>query len=325
MTGNLSSSMARDEPDRFPEAGRRGARRVRPRADLRVGLDRGEAATRQVLADRGDQGVRQAGAARLGRGGDAGDDRGKRRVRECGIEVARALRARVRSEGPELRIDLRDVVVEQDLRVAPGDAESAAQQLQLARCLGTDGRALDGPRSERVVDRPGILVARGQERVGRAARRERIGRGRPRLEIRQERIGGRGLGRVGGRTRRRGCQPGQARGLRPAHVVLPVVARAMVEARVCARRDEAEAGDVGDVDDPDVTHRREVYGPRDPASRTRTGGPPPISARGRRTGALPRADGRPRTGPAHTPRCRPSSSGRRGSAPPGRHRWRGPS
>ena len=35
----------------------------------------------------------------------------------------------------------------------------------------------------------------------------------------------------------------------------------MVEAGIGAGRDPAERRGVGDVEDPDVTHRREVYGP----------------------------------------------------------------
>ena len=188
MTGKRSSATARTKPDRFPEPGGRRARRVRPRPDLRIGLDRGEAAARQVLADRGDEGVRQTGAAGLGRGGDAGDDRRERRVRQGRIEVARPLGAWVGGQRSELRVDLGHVVLEQDLGVAPGDPEAAAEQLELARRLGPDGRPPDGWRRERVVDRAVVDLAGGQERVGRTGGRERVGGGRGRLEIGEERV-----------------------------------------------------------------------------------------------------------------------------------------
>src|SRR6187431_2958986 len=53
------------EADRFPEAGGRSARRVGPGTDLRVRLDRREATAGQVVADRRDQCLGEAGAARL--------------------------------------------------------------------------------------------------------------------------------------------------------------------------------------------------------------------------------------------------------------------
>ena len=140
------------EADRLPELGCRGARGVRCGADLRIGLDRGEAAPGEVLADRRDQGAGEAGATCLGRRRDAGDDRGQGRIRQGRVEVTGALGARVRGQRPELRVDRRDVVAQQDLGIAPRDAETAAQQLQLARRVAADRRAGRRSRRERVVD-----------------------------------------------------------------------------------------------------------------------------------------------------------------------------
>ena len=154
------------------------------------------------------------------------------------IEVARALRARVRRQRAELGVGRRDLVDQQHLGVAPGDAQAAAEQLQLSRRVGGDRGLRDGARRERVVERRVIVVvARRQERVRRAGGRERVGRRTGRLEVGQERIGRAWPGRAGVLAgRRRRPEPGQARRLRAAVGVLPVVARAVVEAWVGAGR-----------------------------------------------------------------------------------------
>ena len=100
-----------------------------------------------------------AGPAPLGRRRDAGDDRRQRRVGERRIEVARALRARVRGQRAELGVGRRDLVHEQHLGVAPGDAQAASEQLQLPRA-----RRWGRPASRRDAGRTGCPAARHRRR-----------------------------------------------------------------------------------------------------------------------------------------------------------------
>ncbi len=177
------------EPDRFPERGCRCARGVRVGADLGEGLDDGEPAVREIVTYRTDQGLCQPGATR-GRGRrDTRDDGRRRRNGERGIELASPHGSRIRGQRTELRVRGRRVVEEEDLGVAPGDTQTTTEQLEFPRRVRSDRRTGLGRRGERVRDRPFVLVAGGEERVGRAGRCEGIGLWRGRLEIGEERIG----------------------------------------------------------------------------------------------------------------------------------------
>ena len=125
---------------------------------------------------------------------DAGDDRRQRRVGQGRVQVARALRPRIGGQRPELAYAAGVVLDEEDLGVAPEDAQPAGEQPQLARRVVVDrgrgpARARTGCRRRR---------RRRPERVGRAAadagRGERVGG--PLLEVGEERV-------VDGRTRGR--------------------------------------------------------------------------------------------------------------------------
>ena len=236
MTGNRSSAIARVNPAASQKAGRRRARRVGPRADLRVGLDRREATRREVVADGLDQAQRRGPRRAPPRRGDAGDDGRQRRGRQPRIEVARLLCPRIGGQRTELAVRGRR------RRRVRGPSRSCRRR----RGRGRATAACAGRRARR----PGALASSA-----------RTGSGRPGLVVVEERVvdGVAVRGRTGSRPptprgpRGTGCpgpagrarsgagvgsfQPGQPGRLRAARGVLPVVARPVVEAGVGARRD----------------------------------------------------------------------------------------
>ena len=158
--------------------------------------------------------------------------------------------------GPNWRVGRRLVVGQQDLGVAPEHAQAAAEQLELARRVGADAPAVARARARTGCRGASSSSPNVEERVGRSRRRERVvGEAGARSERVRRAACGRERVRVvrlvgSGPTRRRPSHDARA-AFEPAVGVLPVVAGAMVEARVGARRDQREARRVVDVDDPD--------------------------------------------------------------------------
>ena len=178
MTGKRSSGAATTNPTVSQNAGRRGARGVRPYPDLRIRFDRSEAARFEVVADGRDERPGEPGTTGRGGRGDARDDGRERGIGQGRVQVAGPLGAGIRGQRPELAIGGRDVVGQQHLRIAPDDPKPAAQQPELGRRAAGHRRAFGAARRERVVGKRVVVV--GQERVERsdpattAADRERV-------------------------------------------------------------------------------------------------------------------------------------------------------
>ena len=156
----------------------------------------------------------------------------------CGYSSRSPLRPRIRRQRPELGVGRRLVVDQQDLGVAPEDAEPAAEELELARRLGARTRRCGAAVGRERVVGERVVVARERVERGRAGRGGANGlSARPALGANgfagawvAARTGSRrAAGRGRGRARLR--KPRRARRLRPAVGILPVVARAVVEAR----------------------------------------------------------------------------------------------
>ena len=248
MTGNRGSSMARTNPaasqkagvaplvasGRVPSSGYastaanpRGARSV---AD---GLDEPEAVA--LAATRGDR-------------RDAGDD-GRQRRDRAGSGTGRgcAAPAGTRSAGRTGSTPTVASPSTQDLRVAARRRPSPRPSSRSLRgaVAGTAGPALGGGAN-------GLTAASSsgvQERVRVRATAGRANglRGRPGSRSSRNGFAGRGPARATRRGRLGRPQPVEPGRLRAARVVLPVVAGAMVEARVGARRNEREVGLIRDV------------------------------------------------------------------------------
>src|SRR6266566_3266712 len=123
----------------------RGARRSKLATKDRIALVvHGEAEARHERP-----GV--AAMATLAGRGDACDDGRQGRLGELRVEVADAGRSRIRGQRPELCVDDRRVVHEEDLAVAAEDTAAPDQKGQLARRVRTKGRGRPAGRRKRIV------------------------------------------------------------------------------------------------------------------------------------------------------------------------------
>src|SRR5712671_1131253 len=207
------------ETGRDPEFGRRRARRVRAGRTLRIGLDGGEAAPAQIVADGADQLQGVPPTAGLGGRRDAGDDRRQRRLRQLRIEVAEPLGARIRRERTELTEGNGYLFGKEDLGVAPEDGAAAPEQAQLAWPAGHTALTRRTTRGERVVgERVVVERERVEGRLGRWA-----GEGIDGCIIGVVRAKGIRRSRLR-RGRRRGLEPRRAGRLGSAVGIFPVVA-----------------------------------------------------------------------------------------------------
>src|SRR6266576_3863621 len=166
--GRLSPELAPDDREPFvldrdreagrdPELGRGGARCVRAGRVLRIGLDRGETASSQIVADSADQLQCVAPTAGLRCRCDAGDDRRQRRLRQLRVEVAETLGAGVRRQWAELAERDRCLIGQENLGVAPENSAATPEQAELARSTGRAAGTSRTARRKRVVGQ-GVVV-----------------------------------------------------------------------------------------------------------------------------------------------------------------------
>ena len=240
MTGKRSSSMASANPTDNQKSGVAALVASGSRADRRVGLDGGEAALGQVVADRRRPSARASPAPRASAvvamqvmtagNGESGSAGYRSRVR-CARGYA--------VNGPNCAYAAGTSSPSRTLAYDPATPSPRPSSWSFG-ARPTRRSALRRPRREGIVERAVVVFARRQERVDGRAVANGLATGAFASRSARNGLAGRGLVAAPGASRAGGLEPAEPGRLRAVVGVLPVVARPMIEPGIGARRQEAE-------------------------------------------------------------------------------------